>query len=159
MAKKIFSLVLLVGFVSFLGNSRASAASINGISFDAKKGGIRIKLDGPGETTIRKLESPSRLLIDISNASITSGTRHVPVSDPRVKAIRMGQFSIVPAIVRVVIELAGNSDVAPSIKKASGELFISLSGGPAVAELIPVEKKKPIAAKIALTPKAKPSPL
>lgn len=153
-------LILLLALTLF-GIEEASAATVKGIAFDLKQGGIRLEMQGSAQLKFQLIDSPTRLLIDLPASSWTGGTRQVRSPDPRIKAIRLGQYSIFPAVVRVVIELAPGQAVAPLVKKTPRGILITLTGGAPLAsgeKPLQIEKPKPVPTpKPIMKPKAKAS--
>lgn len=146
-------LILLLALTLF-GIEEASAATVKGIAFDTKQGGIRLEMQGSAQLKFQLIDSPTRLLIDLPASSWTGGTRSVKSHDPRIKALRLGQYSIFPAIVRVVVELADGQAVAPLVKKTPRGIVIALTGGQPLASgdkpIEQIEKPKPV---VKTTPK------
>ena len=59
----------------------------------------------PVVPTIRLLDSPPRLVMDLSNARVGSTRKRIPVLQGNILTIRSEQYQIEPPIVRIVLDL------------------------------------------------------
>ncbi len=69
--------------------------------------GFLIRTSGPVEATVRRLDDPPRLVVDVPGAVLpTTLTERALTSDRLgVQKIRIGQFSAVPPIARIVLDI------------------------------------------------------
>ena len=112
----------------------ARIRSVRGISaFDGPA--IEIISDHPIQPQIRKLDNPSRLVIDLPNAVLANSKAHYDFRSEEVAAIRASQFQQSPAIARVVVDLA--KPVTFTWDAAGNRLMVRLRPAPETAKLSP----------------------
>ncbi|MCU1245554.1 MAG: N-acetylmuramoyl-L-alanine amidase, partial [Acidobacteria bacterium] len=71
---------------------------------------IRISGDGALAYNAFRLESPSRLVIDLAGVKNAVAKNNINVADPLVKRVRVGQFKTAPdPVTRVVVDLGAKS--------------------------------------------------
>ena len=124
---KIF--ILIVSFILVLNCSVAFAA--NGLirlsdvrySEDENFGKVIINFSANiGETVVKKLENPKRLVVDFSNSETKISKKTVAVGSGQVKQVRIGQFN--PTTVRIVLDL--NKDIKYEVLKNGSTCVISI---------------------------------
>ncbi len=59
----------------------------------------------PVVPTIKKLDAPPRLVIDLPNANMSERRKRIDVSTEEISAVRLNQYQTAPPIVRVVVDL------------------------------------------------------
>ena len=64
----------------------------------------------PVVPSIRKLENPPRLVVDLPNTLVPADKRRVDFHNDQVKAVRINQFQTAPPVVRIVLDLAAMAD-------------------------------------------------
>lgn len=105
MYKSILLALLLVLLMSSVVEAAARPASVQNLRYSNTGEKVRIVLDVTKECEFKELylENPSRLIVDVENASLSSSVqKEYLVGSPLVSRIRIGQFN--PTTVRVVIE-------------------------------------------------------
>ena len=73
------------------------------------------------------LKSPARYVVDISGGVLN--VENTNVSHPQLGTVRLGQFSLSPAVTRVVIPLAAGYYVVPKQDSRGSTLIFALKGG------------------------------
>jgi TPR repeat protein len=71
---------------------------------------IRINLSAPVMPTSDRVENPDRLVFDFPSSQLKGGNRHVPVNQGPIRELRLSQFSINPAVARIVVDLKERLD-------------------------------------------------
>ncbi len=86
------------------------AKSVRGISASTTDGHVEVRIAGDGQLKYKafRLESPSRLVIDLEGVKNAAPKNSVAVADEVVKRIRIAQFQ--PTVARVVVDLAHKTD-------------------------------------------------
>jgi len=115
--------------------SPARVRSVRGLS--AYNGpAIEIISDHPLVPQIRKLDNPSRLVIDLPNATLSSNKKNPDFRSEEVNAIRANQFQQNPPVARVVVDLA--KPVAYTWDAAGNRLMVRLRATDEAAKPTPV---------------------
>ncbi|MDO5297624.1 MAG: N-acetylmuramoyl-L-alanine amidase [bacterium] len=73
------------------------------------------------------LKNPARYVVDISGGVLN--VENTNISHPHLGAVRLGQFSLSPAITRVVIPLAAGYYVSPKQDSRGSKLIFAINGG------------------------------
>jgi type IV pilus secretin PilQ/predicted competence protein len=87
------------------------AKSVRNISASTTSGGnVEIRIAGDGQLRYKafRLESPSRLVIDLDGVKNATAKNNVTVGDDVVQRVRIAQFQ--PTVARVVVDLARKTD-------------------------------------------------
>jgi type IV pilus secretin PilQ/predicted competence protein len=86
------------------------AKSIRGISATTADGHVEVRIAGDGQLKYKafRLESPSRLVIDLDGVKNAAPKNSVTVADDVVQRVRIAQFQ--PTVARVVVDLAHRTD-------------------------------------------------
>ena len=71
---------------------------------------VEIVSSSPVVPTIKKLDGPPRLVIDLPNALMSVPSKRIDVQNDQISAVRLNQYQKAPPIVRVVIDLLKASD-------------------------------------------------
>jgi AMIN domain len=71
---------------------------------------VQIVSSSPVVPTVKKLDGPARLVIDLPNALISVPSKRIEVQNDQISAVRLNQFQKAPPVVRVVIDLLKASD-------------------------------------------------
>ncbi|HEY0141550.1 MAG TPA: type IV pilus secretin PilQ [Thermoanaerobaculia bacterium] len=105
------------------------AKSVKRIDASSNGGNVEVRIAGDGALTYKafRLESPSRLVIDLDGVKNAVKRDSVTVDDAVVKRVRVGQFKNAPPVARVVIDLAQKSEY--TIDTAGDELRVSFGSG------------------------------
>jgi len=108
---------------------------------------VRISADGALKYKAFRLESPSRLVIDLDGVKNAAAKNNVDVDDDVVKRVRVAQFQ--PTVARVVIDLAHNTEW--QIQPAGDTLRVTFAATPTahLAETPAPMKPEPVSVKIA----------
>jgi hypothetical protein len=87
--------------------SKPSPAILNSVRVIHERGvpALEIVSNHPVVPTIRILDSPPRLVVDLSNTRIGSTRKRTPVLQENILTIRAEQYQIEPPLVRVVLDL------------------------------------------------------
>ncbi len=104
MLKKIF-LILLVFVMTVKVGEAAGTAEVAGLRYSYGSGTVRIVLDVTKKIEFKEsyAENPSRLVIDIQNAILSSEVqRNIELESTAAKRVRIAQFN--PTTVRLVVE-------------------------------------------------------
>lgn len=86
------------------------AKSVRGISASTAGGNVEVRIAGDGQLKYKafRLESPSRLVIDLEGVKNAAPKNSVTVADEVVQRVRIAQFQ--PTVARVVVDLAHKSE-------------------------------------------------
>jgi type IV pilus assembly protein PilQ len=86
------------------------ARSVKRIDAVANDGGVEVRIAGDGQLKYKvfRLESPSRLVIDLEGVKNSATKNAVAVDDELVKRVRIAQFQ--PNVARVVVDLAHKAE-------------------------------------------------
>jgi hypothetical protein len=95
---------------------------------------IEIISDRPVVPTIRKLENPSRVVIDLPNASLSS-KQPLDFHSEEVKDVRISQFQQKPPVARIVVDLAAPMNF--TWDAAGNRLMVRLRAADKTAKLTP----------------------
>ncbi len=68
---------------------------------------VQIVSSRPLTPTLQVVKAPLRLVIDLPDAKLTTARRRIPFRDEQIKGIRIDQYQSDPAVVRIVVDLAG----------------------------------------------------
>ena len=124
MAKKIFISLLLILFASSI-TEAASPSRLQNLRYSQGPSTLRVVIDLTKEFEYKEfyLENPSRLVVDIEGAVLSSDVKkEFNLDSPHAKRVRLGQFN--SETVRVVIET-----------DAETKIFV-LEGGPSGCRLV-----------------------
>lgn len=124
------------------------AKSVRGISASTADGHVEVRIAGDGELRYKafRLESPSRLVIDLEGVKNAAAKNSVAVGDSVVQRVRIAQFQ--PTVARVVVDLAHKTDydiaaVGDEIRVAFGTAAVASTEVPAapvhIAEAAPID--------------------
>lgn len=124
------------------------AKSVRGISASTADGHVEVRIAGDGELRYKafRLESPSRLVIDLEGVKNAAAKNSVAVGDSVVQRVRIAQFQ--PTVARVVVDLAHKTDydiaaVGDEIRVAFGTAAVASTEVPAapvhIAESAPID--------------------
>ncbi len=126
------------------------AKSVRGISASTADGHVEVRIAGDGELRYKafRLESPSRLVIDLEGVKNAASKNSVAVGDDVVQRVRIAQFQ--PTVARVVVDLAHKTEydiaaVGDEIRVAFGPAAVASTEAPAA----PVQIAEPAPAPIA----------
>lgn len=110
------------------------ARSVRGISASKADGHVEVRIAGDGQLRYKafRLESPSRLVIDLDGVKNAAPKNSVSVGDDIVQRVRIAQFQ--PTVARVVVDLAQKTDY--DIAVVGDELHVAF-GSAAVASTTP----------------------
>ncbi|MGA8154252.1 MAG: AMIN domain-containing protein [Terriglobales bacterium] len=97
--------------------------SVRGL-FEPTGPAIEIISDQPVVPQIRTLDNPSRLVIDLPNATLLNDKKHLDFRISEVAAIRANQFQESPPVARIVVDLA--KPVAFTWDAAGNRLMVRL---------------------------------
>jgi AMIN domain len=88
-------------------SSQAQAAVISSVRFVHDRGvpALEVVSTHPVTPAIRVLDSPPRLVIDLSNVRVGLQRKRVPVQQENILTIRTEQYRIKPPITRIVLDL------------------------------------------------------
>jgi type IV pilus secretin PilQ/predicted competence protein len=109
---------------------RARSVKAIGASTTGDRVEVKIAADGQLRYKAFRLESPSRLVVDLDGVRNAAARSTVTVDDDVVKRVRVAQFQ--PNVARVVVDLAQKTEY--DIREEGGELFISFGGSAPVHE-------------------------
>lgn len=126
-ARFVAGAALLVGLLA--PPALAAPANVSGMTFDAKQQAIAIGLAGTVSVRTQRVKNPDRLVIDLTEARLPLG-QPIPIVQPkssRIRSIRMGQNTYVPAVVRVVVDLLPGFEPMVKIAQSGGKLVITLA--------------------------------
>jgi AMIN domain len=68
---------------------------------------VQIVSSRPLTPSLQTVEGPLRLVIDLPNAKLATNRRRIPFRNEQIKGIRVDQYQSDPAVVRIVVDLAG----------------------------------------------------
>jgi type IV pilus assembly protein PilQ len=144
------------------------AKSVRGISASTTDGHVEVRIAGDGQLkyNVFRLESPSRLVIDLEGVKNAAPKKSVTVADDVVQRVRIAQFQ--PTVARVVVDLAHKTDydlvaVGDEIRVAFGSSAVaSTEPRPTETEVAPPPVPPVVTASRApekLTPAPSPAPV
>jgi type IV pilus secretin PilQ/predicted competence protein len=109
------------------------ARTVRGINAVTEGGNVEVRITGDGQLKYKafRLESPSRLVIDLEGVKNAAAKNAVTVDDDVVKRVRVAQFQ--PNVARVVIDLTRKAEY--DIATVGEEVRIAFGG--AVASTVP----------------------
>ena len=125
------------GIVNIKGGNNGEEAEVNNISVDnTSEGLLKVKISGSKSFKYKtmKLESPSRLVIDIPNSKLqisdqgkydSAGIINIPVGQTPINQVSASQFTVAPNATRVVVHLT--EDVEYKINQSSDEKNLEIS--------------------------------
>ncbi len=134
-------------------NSAAGAVKpiiIRSVRALPESGGVAVEVisSRPLVPAISKLENPSRLVIDLPNARLSSGKTSVDFRSDQINGIRMNQFQENPPVARIVVDLA--KPIAYTWDAAGNRLMVRMHA----------TGESPAGASVsALTPDVRPGPV
>jgi type IV pilus assembly protein PilQ len=104
------------------------AKTVRRIDATSDNGNVQVRISGDGALSYKafRLESPSRLVIDLEGVKNAVKKDSVTVDDGVVKRVRVGQFKTAPPVARVVIDLAKKAEY--TIDNAGDELRVAFGG-------------------------------
>ena len=119
------------------------AKSVRGISASTTDGHVEVRIAGDGQLQYKafRLESPSRLVIDLEGVKNAAPKKSVTVADAVVQRVRIAQFQ--PTVARVVVDLAHKTEydvvaVGDEVRVAFGASAVaSTEPRPAETEMAP----------------------
>lgn len=144
------------------------AKSVRNISASTSDGNVEVRIAGDGTLRYKafRLESPSRLVIDVEGVKNAVAKNSVAVSDDVVQRVRIAQFQ--PTVARVVVDLAHKTeyDIAavgdeirvafgPSAVASTQPAPVSMPAPIRIAEAAPAPPPAPVVTK----PAPKPAPV
>ena len=110
-------MAVLAAMVSMSGNaaaqadaaSHATAADVQSVMVVPGDNGpvVQIVSSRPLTPSLQVLEGPPRLVIDLPDAKLATVRRRIPFRNEQIKGIRVDQYQSDPAVVRIVVDLAG----------------------------------------------------
>lgn len=68
---------------------------------------VQVVSSRPLTPSLQILEGPPRLVIDLPDAKLATSRRRIPFRNEQIKGIRVDQYQSDPAVVRIVVDLAG----------------------------------------------------
>ena len=68
---------------------------------------VQIVSSRPLTPSLQVVQSPLRLVVDLPGAKLATARRRIPFRDEQIKGIRIDQYQSDPAVVRIVVDLAG----------------------------------------------------
>ena len=68
---------------------------------------VQIVSSRPLTPSLQTVEGPLRLVIDLPNSRLVTNRRRIPFRNEQIKGIRVDQYQSDPAVVRIVVDLAG----------------------------------------------------
>jgi len=150
-------LALLASVAGVSGN--LVAAEIRDVRISSAETGTRVVLDlsGPAKHKAFLLDSPRRVVVDLSKSSLAS---KLPAAEGVITSMRSGKLP--HAGIRLVFEVSGPVTVQTSIAAPSGDagnrLILDIAGpaGPGVAKTVAVTPSAPVAP-VAIRPAHAPS--
>jgi type IV pilus assembly protein PilQ len=123
------------------------ARSVRRIDAVRNDGNVEVRISGDGQLKYKvfRLESPSRLVIDLDGVKNAAPKNTVAIDDSIVQRVRIAQFQ--PTVARVVVDLTqkANYDIAV----VGDELRVAFGGAVASKEQAPVATPQPPAATVA----------
>ncbi|HEX2062651.1 MAG TPA: type IV pilus secretin PilQ, partial [Thermoanaerobaculia bacterium] len=144
------------------------ARAVKRIGATTKDGNVEVRITGDGQLEYKafRLESPSRLVIDLQGVKNTAKQNSISVDDDVVQRVRVAQFQ--PNVARVVVDLSQKSEydiatVGDEIRIAFGaNAQASKQVAPAYVPPAPAPAPEPEPVKVAEKPKVleslKPAP-
>ena len=83
----------------------ASLVRVVRVVVDKDSPAVEIISNHPITPSIQKLDNPSRLVIDLPNATLIQRRKRLDFRSDQISAVRVDQYQTAPAIVRVVVDL------------------------------------------------------
>ncbi len=106
----------------------AATVGVTSLKYDDAKRLITIGIEQPVSVRTQRIKHPDRLIIDLSEARMPPGSAPlVALKSARLRSVRIGQHSYVPAVVRMVVELVPGFEPRVTISQPSGKLLITLA--------------------------------
>ncbi|HWW60846.1 MAG TPA: AMIN domain-containing protein, partial [Thermoanaerobaculia bacterium] len=139
--------------------SLAKAKSVRNITAD----GADIRISGDGALTYKafRLESPSRLVVDLAGVNNAVARKSIDVNDAVVKRVRVAQFKAAPdPVTRVVIDLTAKSEYTIAADGDSVHVSFGNTSAPKKIEIVEAPAPTPQApeAKVAIYEPPAPQP-
>lgn len=102
-------------------------SQVTGVTWRKGADGLVVRVAATGPVTARTmvLTDPDRIAVDVSHAAAGLGTSRLDVDDPDVVAIRAAQFSTLPYVTRVVLDLT--HPVSHTVAVEAGGVVVTLS--------------------------------
>jgi type IV pilus assembly protein PilQ len=131
------------------------AKSVRNISASTADGHVEVRIAGDGQLKYKafRLESPSRLVIDLEGVKNAAPKNNVAVGEGVVQRVRIAQFQ--PTVARVVVDLAQKTDY--DIAAVGDELRVAF-GPAAVASTTPAPAPEHVV-EVAPPPAPMPAPV
>jgi len=98
---------------------------------------LEITCSHPVVPTIKKLDGPPRLVIDLPNAIMSVPRKRIEVHNDQISAVRLNQYQKAPPVVRIVLDLLKPSDYSSDF--AGNRLTVRLSPAGVSVARRPVE--------------------
>jgi type IV pilus assembly protein PilQ len=119
------------------------AKSVRAISATTANGNVEVRIAGDGQLKYKafRLESPSRVVIDLEGVKNAAAKNSVAVADDLVQRVRIAQFQ--PNVARVVVDLAHKAEY--DIAVVGDEVRVAF-GSSAVASTEPAPAPAPVEA-------------
>lgn len=143
------------------------AKSVRNISASTAEGHVEVRIAGDGQLRYKafRLESPSRLVIDLEGVKNATVKNSVAVSDDVVQRVRIAQFQ--PTVARVVVDLAHKTDydiavVGDELRVAFGPSAVASTEPPPAPAPAPIqiaEATPPAPEPVVTKPAPKPAPV
>jgi type IV pilus assembly protein PilQ len=120
------------------------ARSVRGISASTAAGHVEVRISGDGQLRYKafRLESPSRLVIDLEGVKAATAKNSVAVADDVVQRVRIAQFQ--PTVARVVVDLAHKTDY--DIAAVGDELRVAFGPSAVASTEAPVQTAQAVPA-------------
>ncbi|MGH9420290.1 MAG: type IV pilus secretin PilQ [Thermoanaerobaculia bacterium] len=116
---------------------------------------VRLAADGDVAYNAFRLQSPSRVVIDLNGVNNKLPKNVINVSDPVVKRIRVSQFKSAPeAVTRVVLDI--DDKAAYHVTKSADGLHVTFGGAAPAIVATPVPAPKQEEPRVAVTPSVAP---
>jgi hypothetical protein len=117
--------------------SLSFAARLTSVEISADR--VRLATDSEPAYTQAAVDAPRRLVLDLPGAILPEGKASYPSSGPFIKAARASQYSLSPAIARVVLELADDAP-EPAVEADATGLWVRFPVAPAPIVTAPVRR-------------------
>jgi len=142
------------------GSSKPEAAVVTGVRVVHERGvpAVEIVSTHPVVPSIQLLDSPPRLVIDLSNARMSLQHKRVPVLQENILTLRAEQYQIEPPVMRIVLDLLVPYGYTWDV--AGNRLMVRLKPpGDSTTDANAAGKKSPFQASqvVSLTPVAAPA--
>lgn len=106
MFKNLLRILMIAVLVASAPAQRGSPASVEKLSLLSQNPlQIQIQTSRPAAPRVQMVANPDRLVIDIPNSAPGVGLRGLPLKRADVRAVRISQYSMNPAVTRVVVDL------------------------------------------------------